>query len=602
MKAVCKKLFSLMLVAILLVSAVPFQASAEEVNETTAPATEEATVATEAAVVETAAADPADAEVSAEAPEAYAGVKLEDDVVRVDFQLAADDELGITKTYRVDLVKSKLGKKVSPPSGSEAMSVLKKALGSNDCIEFVRWYYINSNDEKVTYTSSIVLNEDNMLWDSRDVDGDEVYGMYLDVYAEFKRDSEKITLDPNGGTVSSKTLRVMIGQEYGYYCDGVLPTPTRDGYTFTGWYKDGELIEATTKVADLGKLTAKWRTGRYQVTFMSFASGEWEEVDAYTFTVDNKAVLKTDYSNFPNSTDIKNLFKAENYTMDGWEYSKNGGDTWKTFTAGKTTITADTIIRPLYTRTVKLYATDDGNTTRTITVTLGKKIPALPNPGSREFTDEEGKTVNRAFVGWFTPSQLEDSDYEGLTISNRYNLSDVSKHPVYEDGMGDKFIAGWQDAVTIYLYIHTNGNTKDHTKLVKYYDVPNAYFDLTSLDLAELFPNYGKYDDKGDEKYGWYSEAQWDNYCLGRHINDTTESVKNLDTGKTHEFHIMLIDNGNNTASSGSANGTGYNDNKTTVDSSNPSTGDDIFVAVTIMAVSACAVLLIFMNKKRFVK
>ena len=32
MKAVCKKLFSLMLVAILLVSAVPFQVSAEEIN------------------------------------------------------------------------------------------------------------------------------------------------------------------------------------------------------------------------------------------------------------------------------------------------------------------------------------------------------------------------------------------------------------------------------------------------------------------------------------------------------------------------------------------------------------------------------------------
>ena len=45
MKAVCKKLFSLMLVAILLVSAVPFQASAQEVTETAA--------ATEAAAVET---------------------------------------------------------------------------------------------------------------------------------------------------------------------------------------------------------------------------------------------------------------------------------------------------------------------------------------------------------------------------------------------------------------------------------------------------------------------------------------------------------------------------------------------------------------------
>ena len=52
MKTVCKKLFSLMLVAILLVSAVPFQASAEEVTETVA-ATEATVAATEATVAAT---------------------------------------------------------------------------------------------------------------------------------------------------------------------------------------------------------------------------------------------------------------------------------------------------------------------------------------------------------------------------------------------------------------------------------------------------------------------------------------------------------------------------------------------------------------------
>ena len=57
MKAVCKKLFSLMLVAILLVSAVPFQVSAEEAVETVATieATEPAVVETTEAAVEPAA-------------------------------------------------------------------------------------------------------------------------------------------------------------------------------------------------------------------------------------------------------------------------------------------------------------------------------------------------------------------------------------------------------------------------------------------------------------------------------------------------------------------------------------------------------------------
>ena len=66
MKTVCNKLLSLMLVAVLLVSAVPFQAFATE-GETTAPV--ETTVATEAAVVETTAATEAPVEVT-EATEA----------------------------------------------------------------------------------------------------------------------------------------------------------------------------------------------------------------------------------------------------------------------------------------------------------------------------------------------------------------------------------------------------------------------------------------------------------------------------------------------------------------------------------------------------
>ena len=190
-------------------------------------------------------------------------------------------------------------------------------------------------------------------------------------------------------------------------------------------------------------------------------------------------------------------------------------------------------------------------------------------------------------------------------ISSKADLSNTAKHPVFGgDVVGadvDRIYAGWANATTVYLYIHTNGNTEDHTKLVKYYDVPTNGFDLTTIKLADIFPNYGKYDDSGDEKYGWFTEAQWKNYCLGRHVYDSTDYVDAdfLEEDEVHEFYIMLIDNGNN-ATSGSANG--YNDNKTTVDKTNPSTGDEIFVVVTIMAVTACAAVLLFLNKKRIFK
>lgn len=574
MKAVCKKLFSLMLVAILLVSAVPFQASAEEVDETAAATVAATEAATEAA---------AEAEITATSPEAYAGEPLVTGKVFVDFQLESETDIyAITANWRVKLVESKLGKSVSAPADPAAWKVLDKAIGKADGYERVRWYYLNAAGEKVTYYS-VVLNQDGMTWDTRDVNGDGEDDQVLDVYAEFKTVPTNITLKPNGGTVSTTKHKVELNKSYDAY--GGLPTPTRAGYTFLGWFKgDGVQVTNESPVVGLGDLTAKWAVAKCSVEFWN-AEGAID--DFYlNGNVDNGTILKTDFSNFPTNADIKAYFQLDGWTIDGWEYSVDGGENWKTFTAGKTKITAPTVIRPLYKKSITLYACDSGNTTRSLTVNLGKPFPTLPHPGTRD---------GYAFVGWYMEPEAS------TLVSTKDNLSNVSAHPIVDADV-DALYAGWDIAKTVYLYIYTNGETDEHTKLVRYYDVPQTGFDLTDIDLYEIFPNYGKYDDKGDEKYGWYDNAQWKNYCMNKHVNDTTEYIVPGDIeDDVLEFHIMLLDNGNN-ATSGSTNGTGYNDNKTTVDSSNPSTGDDIFVAVTIMAVSACALVLFFMNKKRIVK
>lgn len=73
-----------------------------------------------------------------------------------------------------------------------------------------------------------------------------------------KGDALTIALDPNGGECEAEAIEVKIGDDY-----GKLPTATRKGYTFKGWYtekKGGDKIKKDTKVAEvvIDKLYAHW--------------------------------------------------------------------------------------------------------------------------------------------------------------------------------------------------------------------------------------------------------------------------------------------------------------------------------------------------------
>lgn len=574
MKAVSKKLLSLMLVAILLVSAVPFQASATETQPAeTAAATEAAVVAaaeTEAPVAET------EVKIEANVPAAQDAVKLEKDKVKVYFQLSGEYgniQVGSTAS-------SKLGSKVSSsdiPSEAAARKVLAQVLGSATGYEFVRWYYETPDGAVKTFNSSVRLNVANMALD--DTNLDEGYYM-LDVFAEFHKAEEEISLKANGGTLKSSKYGVIVGEAY-----GDLPTPKREHYDFLGWYKTGDvtetIIEADTVVEDLGSLTAKWQKKVYTVTVQYFADPEGDENawEAYA-EVPVSALSTVAADELPTKAEVA----LEGWTVDGW-MDEDG----KTFTAGKTKIEEDMIIRPVYKKSITLYACDEGNTTRKLTVTIGKKIPALPNPGSRE-----GLT----FIGWFLEPEAE------TIVALKDKLADVSSHDPYYPAMGNLY-AGWDNAVRIKLYIFTDGDTDDHTKMVNYYDAPATGFDLTQIDLADIFASYGKYDDEGDKRYGWYDAEQWENYCLKKPANEFEYvDADYLASDDIHSFYIMLIDKGNNSgngsASAGSSGAnSSYKDNNK-VDKTNPTTGDNIMMTVSVMTASAAALALVFfLNKKR---
>ncbi len=85
--------------------------------------------------------------------------------------------------------------------------------------------------------------------------------------ASWEAKTYNITLDANGGTCSVDSIDVVYGSTY-----GELPTPTRSGYTFDGWYTKsdgGTLVESTDKhlQSSMTFLYAHWVVIKYVIKY-----------------------------------------------------------------------------------------------------------------------------------------------------------------------------------------------------------------------------------------------------------------------------------------------------------------------------------------------
>ena len=86
--------------------------------------------------------------------------------------------------------------------------------------------------------------------------------------ASWEANTYKLTFDPNGGQVAPTFKSVTYGSGY-----GLIPIPTRTGYTFGGWWRGAggtgtQVAEATTvAVASDHTVYAKWTATCYTVTF-----------------------------------------------------------------------------------------------------------------------------------------------------------------------------------------------------------------------------------------------------------------------------------------------------------------------------------------------
>lgn len=71
-----------------------------------------------------------------------------------------------------------------------------------------------------------------------------------------------LTLDANGGTVSSNSVAVIYDKAF------TLPTPERTGYTFDGWFSgETKYVSGTWKELSDVTLVAKWTANSYDITY-----------------------------------------------------------------------------------------------------------------------------------------------------------------------------------------------------------------------------------------------------------------------------------------------------------------------------------------------
>lgn len=630
MKNAMKKLLSLTLAVMLLLSVAPFQAFAatnaygEMVfsEEFEAPATNNNTSTSQ----------------TAEEPQPV----VDNDGGISTFALPSDDYV-IGKTvvniyFNVDgSVMKTIAKKVGDdfpglPSGKDALAFYAKVNENSNGKAFKCWSFeedgaaISASGLKVG--GSDHLTEDDHL-DSKgnpvspDAKGNlvgkmEVYAVFEDVVS-----TTNVKLDPKSGKFApgdSDTIAVSLNTDYPV---ADFPTPTRSGYVFDGWYVkedashserclvDGEGNPGAdlTVLSTSAKPYAKWKkTGMtVSVKWYDFDNGDWTaftvngaaKYDGMAVPADSKLSAST--GSFPTDSEI-NWLKSElpdGYTLKGWKFLETG----KEFKAGSSAITSananssnEVVIVPKLQRSVWLIAQHPTKNTlakQSITVEIGSRIGELPAPAS--WAEDSDETDGYTFTQWVA---------DDTVISTREDLKNTSKHPVYYPSLNSNddhssryeyhFDAQWEVAKVVQLYFHVDGKTSTYAKKVSCYDIPaSGSFNMHSLNLYKYFPDYSKYDDGVDVAYGWYTDAQWKNYCTGKPAATVCDELWNVsDTKDLQELHIMLIDKGTDSNK--------YNNNNKTADKTNPKTGDVIMAAVAILVVSGAALAgIYYLTKKK---
>ena len=283
------------------------------------------------------------------------------------------------------------------------------------------------------------------------------------LYAKWSPKNINVIFNLNGGnTVIPPSKIVIFDAAY-----GILPTPTRTGYNFTGWFTDktdGDLIDAYSLVSDenVNVLYARWSP--IDDIAVNFDSNGGDDVVPSNITVTFNAV----YGSLPTPTRYGHKF-------NGWYTAKSGGNL-----IDASSLVSDENAHVLYAKwstiddIVVSFDSNGGDATvpSSKVVTFDTAYGTLPTPARYGYN----------FTGWFT-----DKTY-GTLIEDSSLVSDENAHTLY---------ANWSPIDDIVVSFDSNGGDATTPSFI------TVEFDTAYGTLPE--PTY-----PGFNFDGWYLSKDFD--------------------------------------------------------------------------------------------
>ncbi len=348
---------------------------------------------------------------------------------------------------------------------------------------------VSPESEDVPSGSALVLQQPSRLYytfmgwftsekgDEEVPSGTVVKGK-MTLYAQWERTKYKVIYNANGGAVETGSKEVDAGTKI-----GDLVTPTREHYTFDGWYTApdaGMKVSSSTMVTANMTLYAKWTKIVYKVGYD--ANGG----TVATASVDVESGNKL--GSVPTPT-------REYYTFNGWYTQSSGGSK----VDSSTVIIGNQTVYAQWTPNI-CTITYDGNGS-----TGGSTASSSHTYGTNKSLTANGFTrTGYTFSGWTT-----NKDGSGTSYSNSQSVSNLT--PVNEGIV--TLYAKWT-ANTYTIQYNGNGNTSGSTASSSHiYDAAKA---LTS---------------NGFSKTG-YTFSGWSTSTTGTVVYSNTQSISNLTSTK----------------------------------------------------------------------
>ena len=180
-----------------------------------------------------------------------------------------------------------------------------------DGYTFIGWYTAATGGTQITKDTKVEVTADQT------------------VYAHWASNSYTVTFDADGGTVNTNSKTVIFGNAY-----GELPTPTRNGYTFAGWWTavdSGEQISfnSAVKTASDHVLYAHWVLNSVSVSYQTHVANiGWQNGvsnGAMAGTVGRGLQLEAIKINVKSDADIGVIYTTH-VKNDGWHGNSFNGE------------------------------------------------------------------------------------------------------------------------------------------------------------------------------------------------------------------------------------------------------------------------------------